>query len=167
MLIFIMEGGKKYKVFVDISTSESYNGLVDKSTRSDAMEIYRFKLFTSLMSKINKSIRKIKAMEMAEFNLKSTHVSCLYYLYEEDKAAISRTLDYLESNGYLTCDAKCKKRYKSPLKLTNKGKMVALKIREKICKVLDAVGMVISEENRIIFYESLKLISSNLEKIAE
>ena len=38
------------------------------------METYRFKLFTSLMSKINKSIRKIKAMEMAEFNLKSTHV---------------------------------------------------------------------------------------------
>jgi hypothetical protein len=45
--------------------------------------------------------------------------------------------------------------------------MVALKIREKICNVLDAVGMGISEENRIIFYESLKLISSNLEKIAE
>ena len=145
------------------------------------METYRFKLFTSLMSKINKSVRKIKAMEMAEFNLKSTHVSCLYYLYEEDtltakelcdiceedKAAISRTLDYLESNGYLTCDAKCKKRYKSPLKLTDKGRMVALKIREKICKVLDAVGMGISEENRIIFYECLKLISSNLEKIAE
>lgn len=106
-------------------------------------------------------------------------MSCLYYLYEEDaltakelcdiceedKAAISRILDYLESNGYLTCDAKCKKRYKSPLKLTNKGRLVALKIREKICDVLDAVG--ISEENRIIFYESLKLISSNLEKIAE
>ena len=42
-----------------------------------------------------------------------------------------------------------------------------MKIREKICEVLDAIGMVISEENRIIFYESLKLISSNLEKIAE
>ena len=44
------------------------------------METYRFKLFTSLMSKINKSIRKIKAMEMAEFNLKTRmcHVFIIY-----------------------------------------------------------------------------------------
>ena len=41
----------------------------------------RFKLFTVLTSKVNRYIRKIKTDEMAEFNLKSTHVSCLYYLY--------------------------------------------------------------------------------------
>lgn len=70
----------------------------------------RFKLFTVLTSKISRCIRKIKTEEMDEFNLKSTHVSCLYYLYEEnsltakelcdvcdeDKAAISRSLDYIE-----------------------------------------------------------------------
>ena len=75
----------------------------------------RFKTFTVLMANINRSIRKIKTEEMAEFRLKSPHVSCLYYLYkenaltakelcdicEEDKANISRTIDYLETNGYL------------------------------------------------------------------
>jgi len=74
----------------------------------------RFELFTVLIAKISRSIRKIKTEEMEEFDLKSPHVSCLYYLFksnnltatelceicQEDKSAISRSLDYLESKGY-------------------------------------------------------------------
>ena len=76
----------------------------------------RFQTFTVLISNINRAIYKIKAEEMSEFDLKSSHVSCLYYLYqktsltakelcdicEEDKANISRSMEYLEKNGYLT-----------------------------------------------------------------
>ena len=75
----------------------------------------RFETFTVLMNRINRNIRKIKNREMAEYKLRSPHISCLYYLYtsgnltatdlcekcEEDKATISRSLDYLEKNGYL------------------------------------------------------------------
>ena len=78
----------------------------------------RFETFTVLIAKISRNIRKIKNQEMAEYNLRSAHISCLYYLYlsegmtatelcercEEDKATISRSLDYLEKNGYLTCE---------------------------------------------------------------
>ena len=84
----------------------------------------RFKTFTVLISKINRSIKKIKTEEMDEFNLKSHHVSCLYYLYKsnsltakelcdicaEDKAALSRSLEDLERNGYIECDSNLKKR---------------------------------------------------------
>ena len=141
--------------------------------------VNRFKLFTILNSKINRCIRKIKSDEMLEFNLKSTHVSCLYYLYEqngltakelcdicdEDKAAISRSLDFLENNGYLRCDSKTVKRYKSPIDLTEKGVWVAKKISEKIDRILDEASVGLTEENRQIFYQSLNLISDNLEKI--
>ena len=96
----------------------------------------RYEKFTVLIAKINRNIRKIKNQEIAEYNLKSPHISCLYFLYlsggltatelcercEEDKATISRSLDYLEKEGYLTCEAKNTKRYKSPLVLTEKGK---------------------------------------------
>ena len=68
----------------------------------------RFQTFTVLITKLNRCIRKIKTEEMAEFDLKSPHVSCLYYLYkadsltakelcdicEEDKANISRSFIY-------------------------------------------------------------------------
>ena len=141
----------------------------------------RFKLFTILNCRINRCIRKIKADEMSEFDLKSTHVSCLYYLHEqngltakelcdicdEDKAAVSRALDFLENNGYLKCDSKTVKRYKSPINLTDKGILVAKKISEKIDRILGEASVGLSEENRVIFYQSLNLISENLEKICE
>lgn len=141
----------------------------------------RFKIFAVLTSKINRFIRKIKTEEMAEFDLKSAHVSCLYYLYaentltakelcdicDEDKAAISRSLEYLENNGYLKCESKTIKRYKSPIELTEKGKRIANKIGEKIERILEEAGSGLSEENRIAIYKSLKLISENLEKLCE
>lgn len=87
------------------------------------------------MNRISHNIRKTKNQEMTEYHLRSSHISCLYYLYqtenltvtdlcekcEEDKATISRSLEYLETNGYLTCESKNAKRYKSPLVLTEKG----------------------------------------------
>lgn len=140
----------------------------------------RFETFTVLINRISRNIRKIKNREIAEYNLRSPHISCLYYLYtsggltatdlcercEEDKATVSRSLDYLESKGYLTCETKSAKRYKSPLKLTDKGLEIAKKIADKITFVLEEISVELSEEERIQFYHSLSLISKGLESIA-
>lgn len=118
---------------------------------------------------------------MSEYNLRSSHISCLYYLYsasgltatdlcercEEDKATISRSLDYLEKNGYLICEAKSTKRYKSPLVLTDKGSEVAKKITDKINYVLDEISVGLTEEERIQFYRSLSVISESLDAVAK
>ena len=45
----------------------------------------RFETFTVLIAKISRNIRKIKNQEMAEYDLRSSHISCLYYLYCTDK----------------------------------------------------------------------------------
>lgn len=140
----------------------------------------RFETFTVMITKINRNMRKIKNQGMAEYNLRSTHVSCLYYLYkeknltatelcqkcEEDKAAISRTLDYLEKNGYLNCESKTMKRYKSPLLLTEKGREVGEKISMKIDGVLNEISGSLTEEERVAFYRSLAIISDSLESVA-
>ena len=115
---------------------------------------------------------------MAEFHLKSPHVSCLYYLFkedgltakelcevcEEDKANISRTIDYLETNGYLVRQNEDNKKYKSHLSLTEMGRSVACQIAEKIDRILDESGEGISETDREIMYRSLFQISNNLQK---
>ena len=141
----------------------------------------RFGTFTVLINRIRRNIRKIKNFEMAEYNLRSPHISCLYYLYrfngltatdlcercEEDKATISRSLDYLEKNGYLICETKSVKRYKSPLILTEKGELVGKKISEKIDRVLEDISVGLTEEERTQFYRSLSIISDSLEKVAK
>lgn len=141
----------------------------------------RFETFTVLINRISRNIRKIKNQEMAEYNLRSTHVSCLYYIYtlngatatdlcdrcEEDKATISRALDYLDTNGYISREVESTKRYKSPLLLTDKGKEVGKKIADKISGVLDTISVDLTEEERIAFYRSLAIISDSLESVSK
>ena len=84
----------------------------------------------------------------------------------EDKATISRALDYLETNGFLTSRPKNAKRYKSPLILTQKGEEVGKKIADKIDGVLDEIGDGLTESERNEFYRSLFIISESLEAVA-
>lgn len=141
----------------------------------------RFKTFTVQIANISRSIRKIKSQEMREFDLKSTHVSILYYLYkknsltakelcdvcEEDKAAVSRSIDFLEKNRYLECSSKTEKRYKSRITLTAKGKDIGKQIVVKIDNILNLASIGLTEENRVVFYQSLNLISENLKQICD
>ena len=140
----------------------------------------RFETFTVLISVINRNIRRIKTEEMGEFDLKSHHVSCIYYLYmqgqltakelcdvcEEDKANISRALDFLEKQGYI-CRESAQKRYRSPLCLTEKGKAVGRRLADKIDKMLAAASEGLDEQSREIMYRSLEIISRNLQCICD
>lgn len=138
----------------------------------------RFEAFTVLISRINRSIKRLKAWEMSDLGLKGPHVSCLYYLSlgnmtaselcercEEDKAAVSRTLDYLEENGYINCSDSRSKRYKSPLALTEKGKAACAEINGKIAFIEATAGEGIDDESRAKMYAALSKVSDNLEKI--
>ncbi len=141
----------------------------------------RFQTFTILIARLNRCIRKIKTEEMAELNLKSPHVSCLYYLYkadsltskelcdicEEDKANISRSIEFLEKNGYIVSRSKTEKRYKSPLVLTEKGRETGAHIVRKIDAVLESVGDGVPEDQREIMYRNLSVICDNLQKICD
>jgi DNA-binding MarR family transcriptional regulator len=140
----------------------------------------RFETFTVLINRISRDIRKIKNQEMADYHLRSVHVSCLYYIYslgsvtsaelcehcEEDKATISRAVDYLETNGFLLRDTGAK-RYKSPLRLTDKGRDAGKRIADKIGGILETISHALTENERIEFYRCLSTISRSLEAIVQ
>ena len=138
----------------------------------------RYENFTTLISKIYRSIIKLKSVVMEAKGLKSVHVSCLYHLYKsntslnatelsklcgEDKAAISRTVDYLLKNEYLIYDFMGKKAYRSPITLTEKGKNVGKFIDEEIESVISKVSSEIDEHDRQTMYKCLNIILNNLE----
>lgn len=139
----------------------------------------RFETFTLLITSINRSIQRIKSEEMAEFDLKSSHVSCLYFLYKEnsltardlceicgeDKANVSRSIKFLEQNGFLICESTEGKRYLCAIKLTEKGSKVGRLISSKIDSILDEASAGLTDADRRSLYRSLNTISDNLNKI--
>lgn len=142
----------------------------------------RYENFTMLISRIYRSIIKLKSVAMEVKGLKSVHVSCIYYLYKsktplnatelsklcgEDKAAISRTVDYLLKNEYLLYDYSGKKAYRSPITLTEKGISVGKYIDEEIESILNKVSSEINEQDRNTMYECLNIILNNLEKLCK
>ena len=149
----------------------------------------RYKTFTIQIAKLSRFIRRIKTEEMADLGLKSIHVSCLYYLYkaesmtaaelceicDEDKAAISRSILYLEQQGLLLRNNSGRegaarggnKHYRAPLVLTENGRGVAKSLAERIDCVLNEVAIGVSEEERAVLYRCLKQIDRNLASICE
>ena len=141
----------------------------------------RFQTFTVLVANLNRCIYKIKTEEMAEYDLKSSHVSCLYYIFKydsltptqlcclcgEDKANISRSIKYLEEKGYLIITSKADKKYHSPIELTFSGYKIGKNLSEKVNKILNYVSDGLSDENRKIMYDGLNLINDRLIKLCE
>ena len=139
----------------------------------------RFETFTVLIANLARCIYRIKTEEMAEFDLKSSHVSCIYYLYKqesmtakelrevcgEDKANISRAIKYLETNGYVYCESSAQKRYLDAFRLTEKGREIGARISVKKDHILDLASVGIEESEREIMYRSLAIINNNLNKI--
>ena len=141
----------------------------------------RYNNFKILITKIARGIHKVEEKEMQQINLKSQHISCLYYLsiserlrakdivelYLEDKGQVSRSLDYLEKNGYILCESKAIKRYNAYYYLTEKGKEVSKYVETKVNDIVDAVSNFLSDEERFTMYRCLAKISKNLEKVDE
>lgn len=142
----------------------------------------RYDQFTNLILNISRNIQKIKNYEMASFGLKGNQVQCLFHLYNqiegvsvselavlcnEDKAASSRTIKTLEEKGYVFVDKSENKKYKNPVKLTEKGKKTA----ELVCQKIDSLclegGQGLYEKNRMVFYEALDLVNKNLNEICQ
>lgn len=140
----------------------------------------RFEIFTTQISKISKCIRKLKNIKSSKFNLTGPSVYCIYYLYkhtsgltakelsvltDEDKGALSRTLEYLEQNKFIYYLTNEKKRYNSTIFLTEKGKNVGEEFVKVIDNLINDVGLGVDEKEREIFYKSLIIFTNNLQKI--
>ncbi|MBE6599621.1 MAG: MarR family transcriptional regulator [Ruminococcaceae bacterium] len=143
------------------------------------MVMENFERFTSLIAEINHSIRKLKTEIMSEFDLRSTHLYCLYYLFRdgsltakelcdmcaEDKALMSRTIKQLEERGYV--ERSSKKRYRAALTLTDEGRAVAARAAEYTNLYFMSTREGISDADREVLYRSLNLINDRLAELCD
>lgn len=137
--------------------------------------ITRFELFTTTITQIYKNLQKVKMQEVADLELRGTHVMCLFQLNRhpdgltvtqlsnlcgEDKAATSRTISDLIQKGFVATDTE--KKYRAPIMLTDAGLEVANRIDKQAAQAVEAVGQGLTNEERETFYNALTTISENL-----
>ena len=141
----------------------------------------RFSSFTYLISSLSRSIRKIKTVAVEEYDLKSPHVTYLYYISRagkitarelcdvcgDDKGAVSRSLEFLEEKGLVKSEVLEGKKYKALISLTDKGEQVANQLDSKIDDALVAAGAGLNDEDRATMYRALELIDGNLKQICK
>lgn len=135
-----------------------------------------FENFTINILKLNKLVQKIKNYEMREYDLKTIHVMCAYFLYHnpqgltaselvrltlEDKAAISRALKTMQDKGFNQYD---NNKYNAPIQLTDDGRKLALAIGDKAERAVKAGSADMTDEERIFFYKNLSSIADQLEE---
>ncbi len=141
----------------------------------------RYATFSLLLINISRCVQKIKNVEMAKLGLKGNQVQCLFELYNtpegaslmrlcemcgEDKGMMSRTIKELTAKGLVYIDSSSERKYKNPIRLTEKGEQIAGTVAERITANLESGGLGPDEE-RERFYRSLGVISENLTEICK
>lgn len=135
--------------------------------------LQRFESFVMGITSCYKYIQRIKAMEMEEYDLKGTHLMCLYFLHHhdgltaaelcrlcaEDKAAISRALSTLRERAYVCSEGKT---YRAQWQLLPRGVEIAAHVDTLIEQWVTLGGSGLSEEDRASFYKTLAVIGDNL-----
>lgn len=142
--------------------------------------------FTTLIPLAYKKLQQIKKQQSAAYDvydIKGVHVMCLYHLGRhaggltvtelaslccEDKAATSRTVEYLVERGYVVHEkAQSRKRWRSKVQLTDSG--------QALCKVVDNIASQASavitsgipEKDVQIFYDVLNQMIANMDKFQD
>lgn len=141
----------------------------------------RFVMFTTLIANISRSIFRMKSEVMSEFDLRSSHVSCLYYLHhgmakssaelcrvcDEDKANVSRAVKELEERGMIVRQRDSRGRRSGRLAITDEGREIAIFITEQIENILAVLDGAATEEERRIMYKALSGISTRLSALCD
>lgn len=137
--------------------------------------IDRFNQFAGVVSRMNKSVQRIKREGVEDLGLKGAHVMCLHKLSaapegltaaelseacQEDKAAISRSVAELQERGLVEVDSG--KRYRAAIRLTDRGRAVAGQVNERIATAVAAISVSMDDAQRRAFYETLEAVSRSL-----
>ncbi|MBE6631855.1 MAG: MarR family transcriptional regulator [Ruminococcaceae bacterium] len=143
--------------------------------------IDRYERLYALVSEISRHIHKITGAEMEKYGLGAPHALCLLSIYRSeepltsaqlckrcgrDKSEISRSVSLLEKKNLILRESNGQSKYRAVLKLTEEGQKVVDCISEKARIAIKFAGKNVSDENRRIMYESLKIISEGLSLIS-
>ena len=138
-----------------------------------------YMIFTNLIASISRRIHRLKVDAMAQFELKRSHLSCVYYIYREgsitparlctlcgeDKANVSRALKQLEDEGYVERAPRVTPRGRIHVTLTDRGAEIGAKLACEVDRIIDFVAGDISKEDISSMYRVLERIDARLSSL--
>lgn len=142
----------------------------------------RFERFSYGVSQVYKYLHKIAAEEMKDYGLKGSYAIYLVTLKKfvegltaaqlgemcgRDKADVSRAITVMLEKGLVVREEVNNNSYRARINLTKEGSHTANLIEKRAGLAVEMASKNVSKENREIFYETLDLIASNLQKISE
>jgi DNA-binding MarR family transcriptional regulator len=154
-----------------------------KKGRKKLTEPTRFSKLALLIDGIHKSIHKMKLGAAPHLGVKAVHVLWIYELMNHDsgltatelaantmidRSLVSREIEVLKKNGYVTTSETAGKRnYNTRIYLTEKGILLAEQITDRVKCIQDEVDKGISKEELESFYSTLEKLSGNFVKISK
>lgn len=145
------------------------------------MEENRFEKFILAVEGIHKAVQKIKINEAPKFGLKGVHLFWLCELLKSDegmtacelaestqinRSLVSREIETLSKNDYVTILPSGKGGYNAKLVLTEKGRAAATEIEAAALAFQRRAGAGISGDDLRTFYATLEKILENLSLLA-
>ena len=142
--------------------------------------VERFEKFTFYIFEITRYWHKLAGDEMAKYGLKGPHANCLVAMArypegitaarlcdicDKDKAAISRTVSELEDAGMVLRQDPEGKRYRSVLRLSEKGKEIANRVNDMVLLAVAKASEGYDKEKQQVFARVLNLVAGNLQDI--
>lgn len=145
------------------------------------MQQERFEVFATLIGGIHGNIQKIKSRYSESLGLKAVHVFWLYLLKTHpeglsaselaaaggtNRSLVSREIDTMLEQGLIDILEKGEnRRYGWKLVLTEKGSQLAGRISRIAKGVQDEVNRDIPQEDLLVFYKTLRLLSLRFEEV--
>ena len=145
------------------------------------MYVDRFREFSGLVSRAEKALQRAKTEHVRGYGLRGVHVSCLLELNEKpegltatelasacgvDRAQISRVTSELMELGLISGGAQGqRRRYRSPLSLTEEGRLAASSMADIVAEKLQSVSGDLPEEELAVFYRVFRQITERLEAL--
>lgn len=157
----------------------------ERRTVSAIMIKERFYLFVLRINSISKYINKLKFDFAPHLGVKNVHIFWLYELYIHpegltaselatramiSRSLISREIENLLENGYIQLQMNSTRKrinYNANITLTEKGVELAKNISKKGLEVQARVNKGISDEELLIFYNTLEKLQNNLKELSD
>ena len=142
--------------------------------------IDRFERFSFALSEISRYWHKLTSDEMEKHGLKGTHSVYLVTMSKfpdgitapqicelcgKDTSDVSRMMSIMEKKGLVTKEGSFQNCYRGVFKLTPEGKDAAEFVKRRANLATQIAGKDLSEDERVLFYESLETIAANLKQL--